>query len=188
MNDKLKHTRPPDGSTPYDIWEPPLGHERRFAIKLAKHQEAKRRQRIHLARERWTQWFVAASLLFFAAVWWWTRPTALAPIEKQTAGLWQKMENTGHEWKKILLEDLRTAGIENEPEARQLIDDTYRHWQKMQQDLETLRRQYERQPQPRLLDAMILNLQKQEELLQDLRHNLDELRNRKMHENQTYQS
>jgi len=181
-----KHPHNDRELTPFDIWEPPVGHEERFRIKWAQHEARKNRQARR--RAQWTQWFVAASIVFFAAVWWWTHPAPVPPLDKQTAGILRKMEATSQEWKQLIMSEMNPEGVEKEPEAQKLISDTYLHWQKMQDDLEKLRNQYRKNPQPQLLDAMILNMRKQEQLLLDLKRHLNELRNRKIHENKTYQS
>jgi len=189
MKDKF-----PTAGTPYDLWEPPKGHEERFRIRLAKQAgtassgPARRRRRVD-----WSQWFVAASVLFLGLVWWWTQPGEWKPLRRQTAGIIRQVESHRSQWEQMWQQELRAAGWDKEntgdlPGAGKLIEDAFSHLQRLQKDYEHLEDEFQKGGHYRTLDAMIRNKEMQHRILSDLKQQLLELRNRQIYEKQSHQS
>ena len=177
--------------TPFDFWEPPEGHEQRFRIRLEK--QTRPRRTLWLRRHDWSKWFVAASILFLGLVWWWTQPASLNELSGQTSHIIQSMETKRTQWERMLKKELQTAGwdmdaAEGLPGAQKLIDDAFRHLQRLEEDYDRLQTQFMEGGHYRTLDAMIRNKEMQHRILTDLKQQLMELRNRQIYENRTHQS
>ncbi len=175
----LHHNRPVH--TPYDLFEPAEGHEARFRAKLLHRMESNNRQRNN--RRRFFMLAAASVLLFLALNIWLPSVRNLyedSPLVAETQQLIRENETIN----RLIAASMESLPVTNAAQ-KELVHNTLSRLEKMEKDYRRLLEIYKSNPNEKVLEALILNLKKRMEMLEDLKSQMEEIDKIKNHERTT---
>lgn len=162
-----------------DLSEPTIGHFERFEQKLGKQSTKK------TANHNYWKWIsVAASVVLIATVWFGQNNLEKG---KELADVSPKMEETQSYFTSVIRTEIENINAQKTPENEKLIDDSFQRITDLEAQYSKLTLELkESDDDKRVIFAMIANFQQRIEVLQNLLEQLDNLKQLKTTNYETY--
>jgi len=165
-----------DKSHLFDIYEPPAGHRERFARKLDNRFRQRQSRRIQ------PEWVAAVLLILLGLAFlndgWLLKLTGkeiYPQVKEQQEVLTAYFKDKIMDW-----EEFET------PEARKIIRETQRQIKRLDKDFQRLQAEFERTGSRFVLDAMVENVNRKKELLENMRQKLIQVEKMKRYEKESH--
>lgn len=161
----------------FDTAEPSLGHFNRFEKRLAN-------QKTIYKPKKW-KWYIMAASFALLFTFWFASNTQNEPL--QLADVSPEMAETQSYFTSVIKSEIEKINIQKTPQNKKLIDDAFIRLKNLETQYTTLSAELsESGSDKRVIFAMISNFQQRIEVLQDLLEQLEEIKQFKNLNNETY--
>ena len=179
MQDNLKHIFE-NFENQFDIEEPRIGHFNRFEEKLNPTKSQHR-----FSKNFFSRIAIAASIILLVGIWIGSNFNSTNGME--LAQVSTEMEETQSYFVSTIEKELQTIEIERNSDTEQLINDALDQLNKLETQYQTLTLELKESAEDkRIIYAMISNFQQRIELLQSLMQQIENVKQLKLQNNETY--